>query len=516
AAADEATGEAEAAAQLAAADRLMSWLRGHGAFIDGVRVEAGGGAGRRLVAARDLPAGFCFLRLPASCGLSPSSCLGTDVGKAVQKRHQLVEGGSAEGDEAAEDECEKVTHRSVLYAFLMAASQDDSAPFGPFLAHLRLSGVGTPFSWSTQDRARLPRPLNDDLESYESHILGQYQTLFPSLSEAFPELFPNCTEEAWRRAHGLYSSYDFAASPGSSEDDGVLLPLLDCMNHDSEAANVEWGGLSLEESCGARVTRPVREGEELLYSYGCKGNAELVLGYGFAVWDNPHEAVTVRFEFPGDLDSTADAWLAAAQRLSQAAEDWGADQHGLGSASFQLKLEHFDEGMPKPLEEAAAACSSAAASAGAAASSSASQGDGLDRQGAGARPPAAAARALLRRLLLRRGQELMRKADGAVDAEAAPSLSGPAWERYEKALRQRDSVEVGCHPCAVTPEGCAVATRSSQVQVLLAALDCLENSTPKLRRKPKRKAAPKQRQPTTTVPATGGEGKDPADCSNPI
>ena len=77
---------------------------------------------------------------------------------------------------------------------------------------------------------------------------------------------------------------------------GVLLPLLNCMNHDSEAANVEWRGLGLEDNRGARVTRPVLEGEELLYSYGCKGNVDLVLGYGFAIWENPHETLNLSFD----------------------------------------------------------------------------------------------------------------------------------------------------------------------------------------------------------------------------
>merc|ERR1719311_640065 len=107
------------------------------------------------------------------------------------------------------------------------------------------------------------------------------------------------------------------------------------MNHDSEAANVEWLGLGLGESSGARVSRPVLEGEELLYSYGCKGNTDLVLGYGFALWDNPHEAVSLAFDIAEFLSPEDSNWPAATAALAEAAVQGGADTCGVGCVTFR-------------------------------------------------------------------------------------------------------------------------------------------------------------------------------------
>lgn len=357
----------------------------------------------------------------------------------MQARHRFVDRSKDED----EGEGELITERSALYAFIMAGSEDDRAPFAPFLTHLRLGAVSTPHTWSREDVERLPKDMLQELRTFEAHIVGQYQALFPDLCEASPELFPAtlCTEDAWRRAHNLYSSYAFAVDNAEDQDaDGWLLPLLDCMNHDSEAANVEWRGLGLEPEHGAVVTRPVLMGEELLYSYGCKSNVQLIMSYGFAVWDNPHESVTLDFVLKSE---PGDSWEQGASRLAEAALGASGLEHsGAGCATFRLRLEDVDEALPPALLKMAAACAGSTSES----------------------------KRLLRSMLLKAGKALMVKGT----AGRTSRLSGPAWEKYEKGLR-RQAVKVGCQRCAVEPEACAVALRSSQIQVLLAALELLES-----------------------------------------
>lgn len=448
-------GHERSAAPEPSADALYNWLTKNGAEIDGVRIEAGGGAGRRLVATKALPSGFVFVRLPAQCALTTDACLASVHGQAIRKRHALVKSPEASEDESLENQIanvEPITHRSVLYAFLMAASDGDDCAFGPFLRYLRGGTLdGSPHNWCETDRARLPLDVCADLQQYDAHIMGEYHALFPSLSKESADLFPMdaCTERCWRQAHGMYMSNAF---PGASEhDDGILLPLLSCMNHDSEAANVEWLGLGLDSSAGARVTRPILEGEELLYSYGCKGNSALVVTYGFAIWDNPHEIIKLRFELASPNALPEDScekkvWFDAATRLEKAAEAGGAETHGLGAASFAISLDDLDEAIPAEVIEASAACCAAQPNTNSSWTS------------------------FLRTMLIDAGKALMRK----TDIENKASMHAGAWERYERNTRRRDGIRVGSHLCAGSPEGCAVAIRSSRLHVLMAALDLLE------------------------------------------
>eukprot|EP00450_Noctiluca_scintillans_P025929 CAMPEP_0194535128 /NCGR_PEP_ID=MMETSP0253-20130528/73564_1 /TAXON_ID=2966 /ORGANISM="Noctiluca scintillans" /LENGTH=278 /DNA_ID=CAMNT_0039380865 /DNA_START=95 /DNA_END=928 /DNA_ORIENTATION=+ len=275
---------------------LLEWLEGRGARVDGVVVQRSK-AGRRLVASRPLPAGFTFFRAPAECILSGAACLASPIGEALCQKFRLhrddeESDGEKEDAVACDEDTPVVTPLDVLYAFLVAASDDDEH-FGPFVTHLRGCGGCTPHFWSPADRARLPLDVGQELQREEAAVCGQYHVLFPALTEAFPDLFPaSCsTESRWKLAHDLFRSRAFLAKPGTQERNDaseVFVPLLDCMNHDSEAANVEWLGTGLGDDVGARVTRPVLEGEELLYSYGCKGNSKLSLSYGFALWENPH------------------------------------------------------------------------------------------------------------------------------------------------------------------------------------------------------------------------------------
>ncbi|CAK0898248.1 unnamed protein product [Prorocentrum cordatum] len=339
-----------------------------------------GAAGRRLVAARDLPAGFTFMRVPESCVLSvdacaamlarlgaartqpwgqpglvskspqnrpgrspcpaqplathpnawgqgrsahlgqgvetapyclvgllgpavagsrgcpcttPAPCQAVPHGQSMQQLFRLVvpeevveEDLRAEG--AASQPLPMATRRAALYAALMLGP---AAGGGEALAGLlgqlqrREAAATTPFVWpgdATAGQAAwrdVPRPIAEEWRGFLGSLSAEYAELFPALCEAFPASFPveRCTWEAWLRAHSTYTSRAFPRQPGSCSADGVLLPLLDMLNHDSASANVEWRGAGLTERSGARTTRAVAAGEELVYSYGCKGNAELIL-----------------------------------------------------------------------------------------------------------------------------------------------------------------------------------------------------------------------------------------------
>ncbi|CAK0898251.1 unnamed protein product [Prorocentrum cordatum] len=279
-----AAGAAEVGAGEAALTEAAAWILQRGGTVDGVRVEEAGAAGRRLVAARDLPAGFTFMRVPESCVLSVDSM--QQLFRLVVPEEVVEEDLRAEG--AASQPLPMATRRAALYAALMLGP---AAGGGEALAGLlgqlqrREAAATTPFVWpgdATAGQAAwrdVPRPIAEEWRGFLGSLSAEYAELFPALCEAFPASFPveRCTWEAWLRAHSTYTSRAFPRQPGSCSADGVLLPLLDMLNHDSASANVEWRGAGLTERSGARTTRAVAAGEELVYSYGCKGNAELIL-----------------------------------------------------------------------------------------------------------------------------------------------------------------------------------------------------------------------------------------------
>ncbi|CEP08016.1 hypothetical protein [Parasitella parasitica] len=91
----------------------------------------------------------------------------------------------------------------------------------------------------------------------------------------------------WSRVVGIGSA---AASEASVTSNMVLVPYFDFANHSANSPNMRWqptldGGIDL-------VTYPdmVKEGDELLLSYGSKPNQELLFLHCFCVENNPNSS----------------------------------------------------------------------------------------------------------------------------------------------------------------------------------------------------------------------------------
>ncbi|CAO0794098.1 unnamed protein product [Mucor circinelloides] len=90
----------------------------------------------------------------------------------------------------------------------------------------------------------------------------------------------------WSRVVGIDSA--FAENDAAQRSNMVMIPYFDFANHSATAPNMRWqptsdGGIDL-------VTYPdmVKEGDELLLSYGSKPNQELLFLHGFCVENNPN------------------------------------------------------------------------------------------------------------------------------------------------------------------------------------------------------------------------------------
>ena len=89
----------------------------------------------------------------------------------------------------------------------------------------------------------------------------------------------------------------------SADSYPVLLPGLDSLNH-ARGRPVSWvvdhlpsthPGRGSEQQLGLSllIHSQTRPGEELLNNYGAKPNAELVLGYGFSLENNPDDTIVL-------------------------------------------------------------------------------------------------------------------------------------------------------------------------------------------------------------------------------
>lgn len=252
------------------ADALVRWCLAGGAELKGIGLAAGKDEGRGFVAQRAVHAEECVLKLPHALVLSTSVALDSAVGRCIAQQPTLrvlsessieeerkkweeseERGGHDESDGTEDDDGRQVvTARSVLYAYLIHQRSVELGDIG-FTAYARAlpESYSTPFTWPSAELAR-HADLRAEVESLETHLRGQYEVLFPLLSAGdSAALFPKAffTWEAWLWAHASYQTRCFpryrampagGAAAAEREEDGVLLPLIDMLNHDHSGCNV--------------------------------------------------------------------------------------------------------------------------------------------------------------------------------------------------------------------------------------------------------------------------------------
>ena len=281
----------------------------------------------------------------------------------------------------------------------------------------------------------------------------------------------------WLWASAAVSSRSFPAqclgdggAAADGGDVGVMVPLLDMLNHDPDTSHVQWvveagPGAAV---AGAVVRRPVAAGDEVLSHYGADlSNTELVLNYGFAELHNRNATLGVGWglaDLP-ELHRTPAAARAVAAALG--AGDAFADQLCAGGR-LEFTLSH-EAPLPATLLRTAEAA-------------------------AGALGPATTAAEYLRTFLAakrakllsnfdeglsgRFGCRIARAEEGSVGhadngggGAAAPAEAGLDWAAFvERHSDAGAGVSVGETRYLTTVEGCVLALFDAQLLVLEHAL----------------------------------------------
>ena len=123
---------------------------------------------------------------------------------------------------------------------------------------------------------------------------------------------------------------DLSRSAAEDLDFPVLFPGLDIPNH-CLAARVDY--LFEPGRFDIATQDAVRKGEEVFNNYGQKNNAELLIGYGFCIVDNPNDTVGMMLKVPPpDLQTTLQTVHAGFFDNTGA---WKSEQ-----ATFQLSAPH--------------------------------------------------------------------------------------------------------------------------------------------------------------------------------
>ncbi|PRP75112.1 hypothetical protein PROFUN_03948 [Planoprotostelium fungivorum] len=151
-------------------------------------------------------------------------------------------------------------------------------------------------------------PLMMEILDAKEALRQYHESLFPSLSEKYPKLFPansfQYEDLLWARA--IFDSRGFSIDFGEGRLLNCLLPVVDMLNT-SNSPQLE-GNPSRDDDKIFRVSTvcQTEKGTELSVSYGPYSGRELLLNYGFVptvVGGNEYDRMRIHFAVPLDDDA---------------------------------------------------------------------------------------------------------------------------------------------------------------------------------------------------------------------
>lgn len=188
--------------------------------------------------------------------------------------------------------------------------------FSPYARTLP-SYIPIPLCWKRPELAVLAACLPgysclQEVASNTSQLAAEFAALLDAgILERFPDVFPPglITWDRWVWAAAVFSSrllpartYSETFASDSTEkapflspaevwqETGVLIPLLDMLNHVAGDNHITWKSAG-NETPQAVTHRKVKKGSEIFTDYGNMGNGELLVRYGFARINNSADEV---------------------------------------------------------------------------------------------------------------------------------------------------------------------------------------------------------------------------------
>jgi histone-lysine N-methyltransferase SETD3 len=318
---------APTAPQAAQHHPLVSFVLSNGGAVDGVKPQAETSQGWGLAADRDLPKGHRCVVLPPRCHLAFEQT--ADAAAAGADGQQ-----SAALAALASDIPPELWGAKLALALLRERALGPESSYAPYVEALPAAFPGVPLFWGPEAIAALDYPPVAEQVKKRCRWLHEFASKHfaggddgDQAKAALAGARVDVSGLGWAMA--AVTSRAFRV--GGLDKPAALLPLVDLCNHDfdpnAEVVPYEGGGSGSNRKKGgvAVVTRrPLKKGEPVLLSYGPLPNDFLLLDYGFLVENNPHDAVSLRFDASGLLTAGA----AAAGVLKE--EAWGTGGGGGG------------------------------------------------------------------------------------------------------------------------------------------------------------------------------------------
>ncbi|CAL8467547.1 g7085 [Coccomyxa elongata] len=194
----------------------------------------------------------------------------------------------------------------LLLLYTMIDRHDKDSDFAPFWNSLPQS-FSTGLSATEEQVSRLMgTPVHSTFIEARQHIRQQYvaaQPVMQALTVAYPDdITPDMVDEdmfTW--ACELWYSYAIEVEYPDGVVRQSLVPMAHLLNHSPWPHIVRYGRLDEEtQSFCLRAFRPCSAGDQCFLSYGPLPNLKLLLFYGFALPNNPHDIVSITLEVPID------------------------------------------------------------------------------------------------------------------------------------------------------------------------------------------------------------------------
>eukprot|EP00884_Botryococcus_braunii_P010044 jgi/Botrbrau1/19040/Bobra.0100s0067.1 len=243
-----------------------------------------------MPAGQAITAGDIVLDIPENLIISHASAAASDIGSAV---------ASIPG----------VHPESISLIYTMVDRHDPDSPFAPFWVSLPpflLTGLGAPHSMLDDLDGT---PLSHQVARHREVIRKHYEDLRPVLDillAAYPTLIlPEHVDwPSFLWAIQLWYSYSIQVVFADGSPGDCLVPLASLMNHSPEAHVSKYGRLE-DGRFRMRASRDCPAGEQCFISYGAKSNADLLIFYGMAIPNNPHDYLGLNIQLPDeDMDDS--------------------------------------------------------------------------------------------------------------------------------------------------------------------------------------------------------------------
>eukprot|EP00656_Telonema_subtile_P001976 TRINITY_DN10859_c0_g1_i3.p1 TRINITY_DN10859_c0_g1~~TRINITY_DN10859_c0_g1_i3.p1 ORF type:complete len:402 (+),score=67.15 TRINITY_DN10859_c0_g1_i3:36-1241(+) len=252
---------------------MISWLRKQGAVgLEHLEVRPSTTIGDGLFSKRAITPGGLIASIPQSSVLS--------VERAVESAH----GATCKGVHG-----DKISGEWVLLLWMVRGREDPTHPFYTYLTSLPEEASATP--WWPQDTLELlaSSSLGASTKAVQQEFEAAFNQIVPPLLEQHLEAFECASREGLTWAYDMYHSRRYPVKLCSwLEPDahaGVLLPMLDLLNHKNETA-IQWTGTDNGIEFSTAEPEGIPADIEVVNNYGPKSNAMLLLRHGFAIPEN--------------------------------------------------------------------------------------------------------------------------------------------------------------------------------------------------------------------------------------